>query len=128
MKISDLWILNELNEKCRLMVLYNIDNDFYDYYMDNGVEWLITNSPKIEKDFFEHEHEFTFEILINCKYIDKTRTLKRVLAEGKEELSKYVRNGLYNSETLNYDLDEMYNKLIKFDDYNKTVYFEHIKR
>lgn len=48
MIISDLFQLNILREKCSILDRFTED---YDYYFINGLEWLLENQEKINKDF-----------------------------------------------------------------------------
>ena len=58
MKIENLWILNALKEMASNCLNRNVDSEFYDFYFENNIEWLINNSKKIINDFYQLNHDF----------------------------------------------------------------------
>ena len=61
MKIKDLLKLNILNEMASTCLNKRIDDDFYDFYFEKNIEWLIKNKDKIINDFYSLDTTFEKE-------------------------------------------------------------------
>lgn len=120
MKIINLDELNKLEQMSRIMLNHNIDNDFYNYYMFNDINWLIENQEKIINDYESNKFKCIFDILINQNILDKTKILNKVISIGKDELKKYIDSS--------FNIDEVYSSLINIKyDYKKLNYFERVR-
>ena len=90
-KITNLWILNNLDEMAGRMVNHQIDNEFYNYYMHKGMGWLIGNSEKIINDFYNNISKFDWELKHNSEFYHfagqwSKEDLIEAIKEMKEEM------------------------------------------
>ena len=65
MKIYELAEINMLHQKASCLLNAGIDLDFYDLFSTKEVAWLLENSRKIEKDFFNNRNNIKFLIIMN---------------------------------------------------------------
>lgn len=61
MKIKYLCLLNLLREMASAMLNHEVDNEFYDYYMEKDLNWLIDNREKIVNDVVNNYDKLEFD-------------------------------------------------------------------
>lgn len=61
MKIKYLCLLNLLREMASAMLNHEVDNEFYDYYMEKDLNWLIDNRGKIINDVVNNYDKLEFD-------------------------------------------------------------------
>lgn len=127
-KIHDLYNLNRLNEKCRILLNNNINLEFYDFYFLNNLDWLIENQDKINNDFNNNINKMKFDIvfsnldervniILNIKDLDEFAGYVyfipfKILKKRKQNKIKKMFAEFQNIK----------------DDYDKLKYFDRIKR
>ena len=67
-KIKDLWLILVLDDLASANLNNAIDPEFYDYYFNNGFNWLINNGKIIINDFFDNINKMKFEIKHKKEY------------------------------------------------------------
>lgn len=119
-KIKNLYSLNVLNEKCKILLNNNINPDFYDFYFLNNLDWLIKNENKINQDFYNNLDKIKFDVIFS----DLDERVNIILnIKDLEEFAEYV------SSKSDFDLQIKFNKFANIkDDYLKLKYFDSIKR
>lgn len=90
MKINDLYEINILNTKAGILVNHHIDEEFYDYYFENEISWLIENKNKIENDFSKNIDKFKFDIILNTKLDERIALILSLKKASIEEFSNYI--------------------------------------
>lgn len=61
MQIKELYVLNLLDEMASAMLNHEVDNEFYDYYMEKDLNWLIDNREKIVNDVVNNYDKLEFD-------------------------------------------------------------------
>lgn len=61
MKIKDLLKFNILDEMASTCLNKRIDDNFYDFYFEKGIDWLMKNKDKIINDFYSLDTTFEKE-------------------------------------------------------------------
>lgn len=124
-KIKNLYSLNVLNEKCKILLnnsnkLHHKIQDFYDFYFLNDLDWLIENQDKINQDFYNNLDKMKFDVIFS----DLDERVNIILnITDLEEFAEYV---ISKSD---FDLQIKFNKFANIkDDYLKLKYFDSIKR
>lgn len=127
-KIKNLYSLNVLNEKCKILLNNNINPDFYDFYFLNGLDWLIKNENKINQDFYNNLDKIKFDvifsdldervnIILNIKDLDEFA--KCICFAPLKFLKKRKQN----------EIIKQFNEFNNINnDYLKLKYFDRIKR
>ena len=90
MKINKLHELNILNTKAGILVNHHIDEDFYDYYFENGISWLLENKEKIEDDFSKNIDKLKFDIILNTNLDERIDLILSLKKASLEEFSNYI--------------------------------------
>ncbi len=131
-KIEDLCIINELKEKCSLLNNLKIDEEFYNYYFKNEINFLLKFKEKIERDFKDNINDLKFDIILNSKFHEDLKN-KLILSLKKEDL--YDFNNYINfipfdmlKKSEKNKLENQFNKFKKLNDWESLVYFERIRR
>lgn len=131
-KIEDLCIINELKEKCSLLDNLKIDEEFYNYYFKNEINFLLKFKEKIERDFQDNLDSLKFDIILNSKFHEDLKN-KLILSLKKEDL--YDFNNYINfipfdmlKKSEKNKLENQFNKFKKLNDWESLVYFERIRR
>lgn len=83
-------MIRKLNEKARLLLNNRIDDEFYDFYMMKGDEWLLNNQEKIESDYNNNIDKMKFDIILNTKLEDRNKLICDLVNSDIEEFSKYI--------------------------------------
>lgn len=124
-KIKNLYSLNILNEKCKILLnnsnkLTDINLEFYDFYFLNNLDWLIENQDKINNDFNNNINKMKFDIV----YSNLDERVNIILnIKDLDEFAEYI------SSKSDFDLQIKFNKFANIkDDYLKLKYFDRIKR
>lgn len=131
-KIEDLCIINELKEKCSLLNNLKIDEEFYNYYFKNEINFLLKFKEKIERDFKDNINDLKFDIILNSKFHEDLKN-KLILSLKKEDLYdfnnyiNYIPFDLLKKSEKN-KLENQFNKFKKLNDWESLVYFEQIRR
>lgn len=89
MRIKKLYLLNILYEMAATNLNHQIDNNFYDYFMHNDIEWLIDNYQEITRDFVRNYDRYKFDIAHNYfKYITdfNINKLEQIVKRMVEEI------------------------------------------
>lgn len=124
-KIKNLYSLNILNEKCKILLnnsnkLTDINPDFYDFYFLNNLDWLIENQDKINNDFKNNLDKIKFDVIFS-NLDERVNIILNI--KDLEEFAEYV------SSKSDFDLQIKFNKFANIkDDYLKLKYFDMIKR
>lgn len=124
-KIKNLYSLNILNEKCKILLnnsnkLTDINPEFYDFYFLNDLDWLIENQDKINQDFYNNIDKMKFDIVFS-NLDERVNLILNI--KDLEEFAEYV------SSKSDFDLQIKFNKFANIkDDYLKLKYFDSIKR
>lgn len=124
-KIKNLYSLNILNEKCKILLnnsnkLKNEIQDFYDFYFLNSLDWLIKNQDKINNDFNNNLDKIKFDIVFS-NLDERVNIILNI--KDIEEFEEYI------SSKSDFDLQIKFNKFANIkDDYLKLKYFDSIKR
>lgn len=131
MKINNLYKINNLNEKAGMLLNHNIDNDFYDFYMNNEINWLIENEDKINKDFTNNINELKFDIILNSNLDERINLIVELKKASVEEFSNYISHipfeSLKKEEKKN--IEKVFEKFNKIDDnYDLIKYFDSVCR
>lgn len=58
MKITNLIKINILNEMAGTCLNRHVDNNFYDFYFEHDMKWLLDNWEKIYNDFYNLDTTF----------------------------------------------------------------------
>lgn len=131
-KIEELYTLNQLKEKCSLLNNLKIDEEFYNYYFKNEINFLLKFKEKIERDFKDNINDLKFDIILNSKFHEDLKN-KLILNLKKEDLYdfnnyiNYIPFDLLKKSEKN-KLENQFNKFKKLNDWESLVYFERIKR
>lgn len=127
-KIKNLYSLNILNEKCKILLNNNINPDFYDFYFLNNLDWLIENQDKINQDFYNNLDKIKFDVIfsnldervnliLNIKDLDEFA--KCICFAPLKFLKKRKQN----------EIIKQFNEFNNINnDYLKLKYFDRIKR
>lgn len=62
MKIKNLYLINILEEMASISLNKRINDELYDYYMFNDLEWLLDNAERIINDFYSNINRFSWEL------------------------------------------------------------------
>lgn len=130
--IEDLYILNQLKEKCSMLTNLKIDQEFYDYYFKNEIDFLLKYREKIERDFKDNLDSLKFDIILNSKFHEDLKN-KLILSLKKDDLYdfnnyiNYIPFDLLKKSEKN-KLENQFKKFKKLNDWESLVYFERIKR
>lgn len=90
MKINKLHEINILNTKAGILVNHHIDEDFYDYFFENELNWLLENKDKIENDFNKNIDKLKFDIILNTKLDERIDLILSLKNASIEEFSNYI--------------------------------------
>ena len=130
MKINELHLINQLNEKAGILLNKRIDNKFYDYYFENDIEWLLNNKNKIESDFANNIEKMKFQIILNSHLEERTDLILSLKKVEIEEFSNYINyipyNQLKKKEQL--EIQKTFENFKNLDSYKSLQYFEQIRR
>lgn len=94
-KIKDLYLILVLDELASANLNNAIDPEFYDYYFNNGFNWLINNGKIIINDFFDNINKMKFEIKHKNEYFPHT---SEFINFDNKDLEKERYNLLYDFE------------------------------
>lgn len=83
-------MIKKLNEKAKLLLNNRIDDEFYDFYMTKGEDWLLNNQEKIESDYNNNIDKMKFDIILNTKLEDRNKLIYNLVNSDIEEFSKYI--------------------------------------
>ena len=83
-------MIRKLNEKAKLLLNNRIDDEFYDFYMMKGDEWLFNNQEKIENDYNNNIEKMKFDIILNTKLEDRNKLICDLVNSDIEEFAKYI--------------------------------------
>lgn len=90
MRINKLYELNILNTKAGILVNHHIDNEFYDYYFENELNWLLENKDKIEDDFNKNIDKLKFDVILNTNLDERIDLILALKKASIEEFSNYI--------------------------------------
>ena len=90
MKINKLHEVNILNTKAGILVNHHTDEDFYDYYFENEISWLLDNKEKIEDDFSKNIDKLKFDIILNTNLDERIDLILSLKKTSIEEFSNYI--------------------------------------
>ena len=90
MKINQLYVLNLLNEMASAMLNHGVDNEFYNYYFEENLSWLLDNREKIINDVVNNYDKLEFDF--RAKYYDYLNKW------NKNELKKAVEDMIKECE------------------------------
>lgn len=131
MTIDNLYKINNLNEKAGMLLNHNIDNDFYDFYMNNEINWLIENEDKINKDFTNNINELKFDIILNSDLDERINLIVELKKASVEEFSNYINHISFESlkKEDKKNIEKVFEKFNKIDDnYDLIKYFDSVCR
>lgn len=130
MKIEELYELNLLGEKCKLLCNNEINDEFYGFYFKNDLEWLYDNKKRIEDDFKNNKEKMLFDVILNSKFIDNTYEILSLKKKSIEEFAKFVTFIPWNilSKKEKNNIEKKFNEFKKKDDSLAYNYFQSIKR
>ena len=129
MKINDLYEVNILNEKAKLLLNNSIDNDFYDFYFENGADWLKTNKKKIEEDFNNNVEKMKFDIIVNSNLDERITLIKSLKNDTIEEFENYICLPTKSERKYLKELKKVFKEFKTIDDdYLLVNYFNRICR
>lgn len=131
MKIQDLNKLNALNEKAALLCLHDIDNDFYNNYILNDLNWLLIKQDRIESDFNTNIDKLKFDIILHSNLYERINLIIDLKNATIEEFSNYINYIPY--EELKDDVkNDMMNLFYEFkkinNDYKLIEFFDKFRR
>ena len=89
MIISDLYKLNRLKEISSILLNNKIEPDFYDYYFNNSLNWLLDNQEKIENDLKNNIEKLKFDIIFS-KLEERFELILSLQNATIDEFSKYI--------------------------------------
>lgn len=127
-KIQNLYSLNILDEKCKILLNNNINPDFYDFYFLNNLNWLIKNENKINQDFYNNLDKIKFDVIFSNldERIDFILTLNDL-----EEFAQYIHFipfKLLNKKKQD-EIKKQYEEFQNIQgNFAKIKYFDSIKR
>lgn len=127
--IKELYLINELEQKCKMLLNHNIDNEFYDYYFNNNIEWLLENQKKIDEDFNNNIQKLKFDIILNSTLNARANLILKI--NDIYEFSKYINfvPFIYLKKRTQNKIIKQFNEFINIkDNYLKLQYFESIRR
>ena len=90
MKINNLYEINILNTKVGILVNHHIDENFYDYYFENEISWLLENKEKIENDFNKNIDKLKFDVILNTKIDERMDLILSLKKASIKEFSNYI--------------------------------------
>ena len=129
LKINDLIKINILEKRCEILLNCRIDDQFYDYYMFNGLNWLLENEKRITNDYFNNLDKIKFDVILNSNLNERFNLILKI--NSLEEFAKYVNFipfKLLNKRAKN-KIEKMFNNFMNIDDeYLKVSYFDRISR
>ena len=131
LKINDLVKINTLEKRCEILLNCRIDDQFYDYYMYNKLNWLLENEDKINNDYFSNlkSDRVKFEVILNSNLNERFDLVLTI--DSLEEFAKYISFipfKLLKKRDRN-AVEKMYNNFISFEDkFLKVNYFNKISR
>ena len=131
MKINKLHEINILNTKAGILVNHHIDEDFYDYYFENDISWLLDNKAKIENDFNKNIDKLKFDVILNTNLDERLDLILSLKKASIEEFSSYInyipfaRLGKKSKNQVTKYFEDFKN--IK-DNHDTVVFFERICR
>lgn len=94
-KIKDLWLILVLDELASANLNNAIDPKFYDYYFNNGFNWLINNGKIIINDFFDNINKMKSEIKHKKEYFPHA---SEFINFDNKDIEKERYNILYDFE------------------------------
>lgn len=83
-------MIKKLNEKAKLLLNNRIDDEFYDFYMTKGEDWLLNNQEKIESDYNNNIDKMEFNIILSTKLEERNKLICNLVNSDIEEFSKYI--------------------------------------
>lgn len=127
-KIHGLYDLNRLNEKCRILLNNHINDEFYECYFLNNLDWLIENQEKISNDFSNNLYKIKFDVIFS-DLDDRVNLILNI--KDLEEFAGYVYFIPFKilKKRKQNKIKKMFTEFQNIkDDYDKLKYFDSIKR
>ena len=127
-KIKNLYSLNVLNEKCKILLNNNINPDFYDFYFLNNLDWLIENKDKINQDFYNNLDKIKFDVIFS-NLDDRIKLILNI--KDLEEFTQYISIAPFKflKKKRQNEILKQFNEFSKIkNQYKKLKYFDSIKR
>lgn len=127
-KIKNLYSLNILNEKCKILLNNNINPDFYDFYFLNSLDWLIKNEDKINQDFYNNLDKIKFDVIFS-NLEDRIKLILNI--KDLEEFTQYISIAPFKflKKKRQNEILKQFNEFSKIkNQYKKIKYFDSIKR
>lgn len=132
LKISDLYLINILEQKASLLSNYASQetNNFYDFYFENELVWLLENEYKIEEDFTNNIDKLKFGIISSSDLDERVSLILKLKHATINEFAKYIDYRPYeilkNNERNK--IEKQFEQFKKYDDDEAVEYFDRIKR
>lgn len=127
-KIKNLYSLNILNEKCKILLNNNINTDFYDFYFLNDLDWLIENQDKINNDFKNNLDKIKFDVIFS-NLDERVNIILNI--KDLEEFTQYISIAplKFLKKRKQKEILKQFNEFNNINnDYLKLKYFDSIKR
>lgn len=130
-KISELELLNELDQKCSILSKHHIDDEFYCFYAVKNINWLIDNKDKIITDFEQNTDKLKFDIILNSTLSERNKLVMELKNVNVQDFSIYIDYLSYDSmnSKRKKSIDEMFECFKKKEsEYDSIIFFDRICR
>lgn len=122
--------LEELKVKTGLLLNNRVDDEFYDFYMIKGNEWLLNNQERIENDYNNNIEKMKFDIILNTKLEDRNELIDNLVNNDIQEFSKYIDYVPYLilDKKEKKEIENKFNYFKTLNKQERVIYFDTICR
>lgn len=122
--------LEELKVKAGLLLNNRVDDEFYDFYMIKGNEWLLNNQERIENDYNNNIEKMKFDIILNTKLEDRNELIDNLVNNDIQEFSKYIDYVPYLilDKKEKKEIENKFNYFKTLNKQERVIYFDTICR